>query len=203
MRRTIAYVDGFNLYHGVRQVTGRRYLWLDLERLCREPGGGERSRQVNYFTARVRNDPPSERRQDIYLQALAAHCTSVKIIEGRFQKRTRECRSCAAQWISYEEKESDVNIAISLVEDAALGRFDTALLVSGDSDLIPAVRAAKRLRPGAHIVGLFPPRRSSDPLRKAVDRVLHIDVATLRQSQLPEEVVTTAGMKLTRPVYWR
>ena len=57
--RVAAYIDGFNLYFGVRQH-GRRYLWLDLEQLVQSL---LRPRQqlvaVRYFTARVRNDPPS------------------------------------------------------------------------------------------------------------------------------------------------
>lgn len=203
MQRIVAYVDGFNLYHGMRQMTGRRYHWLDLEMLCRRTSRGQQIHKINYFTARVRDDLPSEQRQDTYLQALAAHCQTVEIIEGRFQRQTRRCRSCAAQWTTYEEKESDVNIAISMVEDAALDRFDVALLVSGDSDLSPAVRAAKRLRPQAWIVAVFPPRRNSDPLRKVVDRALHIDQSMLRRSQLPDEVVIPNGIKLSRPAYWR
>jgi hypothetical protein len=31
--RVVAYVDGFNLYHGLKAKHGRRYLWLDLEAL--------------------------------------------------------------------------------------------------------------------------------------------------------------------------
>src|SRR5215813_5566380 len=33
MATVIAYVDGFNLYHGLHQGYGRRYLWLDLQHL--------------------------------------------------------------------------------------------------------------------------------------------------------------------------
>lgn len=203
MQRAIAYVDGFNVYHGMHQLTGRKYLWLDVESLCqRLVPQDHQLTAVKYFTARVRGTTPSYHRQDRYLRALATHCALLEITEGRFQKQTRRCRSCAAQWITFEEKESDVNIAISLVEDAALDRFDTALLVSGDSDLVPAVRAAKRLRPQTRIVSVFPPLRSSDPLRKVVDRTLHIDKAMLRRSQLPPEIVTSNGIKLSRPTYW-
>jgi uncharacterized LabA/DUF88 family protein len=203
VQRTIAYVDGFNVYHGVHEMTGRKYLWLDVQSLCQQltPQGHELL-VVRYFTARVRGTTPSYVRQDRYVRALSTHCPAIEITEGRFQKQRRRCRSCSAQWITYEEKESDVNIAISLVEDAALDRFDTAILVSGDSDLSPAVRAAKRLRPECDIVAVFPPLRSSDPLRKVVDRALHIDQRMLRRSPLPYEVVTANGIKLSRPAYW-
>lgn len=144
----------------------------------------------------------SRHRQDRYLQALDVHCAALKITTGRFQKQARRCWSCGTQWITYEEKESDVNLAIALVEDAALDRFDTALVISGDSDLVPAVRAAKRLRPQTEVVAVFPPGRASDPLRNVVDRTLHIDHAMLRRSQLPDEVTTPNGIKLSRPAYW-
>ncbi len=31
MERVKAYVDGFNLYHGLKARHGRKYLWLDLQ----------------------------------------------------------------------------------------------------------------------------------------------------------------------------
>ncbi|MGH3681861.1 MAG: NYN domain-containing protein, partial [Natronosporangium sp.] len=154
-------MDGFNLYHGVHQLAGRRHLWLDLERLSRNllPDDHQLS-AVKYFTAPVRGTSRSRHRQDRYLQALDVHCAALKITTGRFQKQTRRCWSCGTQWTTYEEKESDVNLAIALVEDAALDRFDTALVISGDSDLVPAVRAAKRLRPETEVVAVFPPGRA-------------------------------------------
>ncbi|MGH4025780.1 MAG: FxSxx-COOH system tetratricopeptide repeat protein [Pseudonocardiaceae bacterium] len=84
-----AYVDGFNLYHGLKQKHGRRYLWLDLEALAKrliKPS--QRLVAVDYFTARVRNQTTSERRQATYLDALSAHSPLVDVVEGRFQEKT-------------------------------------------------------------------------------------------------------------------
>ena len=64
----------------------------------------------------------------------------------------------------YEEKETDVNIAIAMLTDAVRDLYDTALLVSADSDLRPVVAAVKRLRTGKRIVAAFPPRRRSKGL---------------------------------------
>jgi len=33
IERVVAYVDGFNLYFGLKADHGRRYLWLDLQSL--------------------------------------------------------------------------------------------------------------------------------------------------------------------------
>ena len=139
--RVAAYADGFNLYFGLKAKHQRKYLWLDLQALARSlllPG--QTLEQVTYFTARVRNDLDSEQRQSDYLDALVDHSPLVTIVDGRFQEKHRRCRACGATWTVYEEKETDVNIAAALIEDAMQDRYDTALLISADSDLCPAIR---------------------------------------------------------------
>jgi uncharacterized LabA/DUF88 family protein len=203
MVRVAAYIDGFNLYHGLRHG-GRRHLWLDLEALA---GSLLKPRQrldrVRYFTARVRNDPDGQRRQAGYLDALAAHSRVLEIIEGRFQQKTRACSQCGYHWTTYEEKETDVSIAVALIGDGIRGAFDTALVISADSDLCPAVRELKRLQPSKRVIAAFPPNRRSDDLRKVADAAFTIGAAKIRQAQLPETVVTAHGIKLVRPGHWR
>jgi uncharacterized LabA/DUF88 family protein len=201
--RVVAYIDGFNLYFGLKAHSGRKDLWLDLqllvERLLR---GNQELREVWYFTARTRDEPDAERRQAVYLDALASYCPRVRRMEGRFQPRIRSCRYCQARWVGYEEKETDVNIAVALVEDAVLDTFDTALLVTADSDLCPAVAAVKRLRPAKRVIAAFPPRRNSVALTGAVDAYMRIGSGNIRSSQLPPKVVTAGGVVLERPEYW-
>lgn len=104
--------------------------------------------------------------------------------------------------MSYEEKETDVSIAVQLVEDGVQSVFDTALLISADSDLCPAVRSLKRVCPAKRVIAVFPPRRHSEDLRKAVDSMFKINDVSLRNSQLPSIVVNAAGITLNRPKYW-
>lgn len=202
--RVKVYVDGFNLYHGLRDAHGRRYHWLDLETLVRKILRSHQTLvEVAYFTARVRKQPESEKRQATYLDALAAHSTRLTIVEGRFQEKTRFCRSCRVEMTLHEEKETDVSIAAAVIEDAVNDVFDAAMLISADSDLCPAVRAVKRLRPEKRVFAAFPPRRRSDDLKTAVGgQVMTIGTAKLRQSQLPE-TVSAGGVLLARPAYWK
>ncbi|HEU4426929.1 MAG TPA: NYN domain-containing protein [Pilimelia sp.] len=203
MQRVRAYVDGFNLYHGMHAKYRRAYHWLDLERLAKcLLRRGQRLDRVKYFTARVRRNDDSRLRQVSYLDALTAHCGRLEIIEGRFQEKACVCFACRAQWVTYEEKESDVSLAVALVEDAALDHFDVAVVVSADSDLCPAVRAVKRIAPRKRIVAAFPPRRHSADLQQHVDHLLRIDRQMLMRSQLPSKVVTAGGIELTRPEHW-
>jgi hypothetical protein len=57
MQRVIAYVDGFNLYFGLKQSGFRRYYWLDLAMLARhllKPN--QQLVATHYFTARIRDN---------------------------------------------------------------------------------------------------------------------------------------------------
>lgn len=203
MTRVAVYVDGFNLYFGLKATSGRRHLWLDLQALSRRLlRQGQTLEYVTYFTARVRDNGGSQQRQADYLDALASHTTLVTIADGRFQEKVRRCRNCGDSWTVFEEKETDVNIAVALVEQAVEDLFDTALLVSADSDLCPAIRAVKRLRPEKRVIAAFPPHRHSADIRAAVDGYFTIGIDKVRQSQLPTTVNTRAGIALRRPKYW-
>ncbi|RBQ18684.1 NYN domain-containing protein [Spongiactinospora rosea] len=196
-----AYIDGFNLYHGIRPY-GRRYLWLDLEAMTRRLlRPHQRLASVRYFTAPIRNDPAAQTRQNAYLGALQAH-TSVDIVLGRFQERRRQCHACGATWRTYEEKESDVAIALAMIEDAVRGGFDKILLVSGDSDFCVAVRAVRRLNPAVGVIVVFPPGRRSDVLGRAAHGRFFLGIDTIRRSQLPPLVPGPAGLTYTRPKSW-
>lgn len=204
MQQVVAYIDGFNLYHGMHKKFGRAYLWLDLEKLVqRLLRRGQQLSKVRYFTARIRGTGHGRLRQITYLEALAAHCSRMDIVEGRFQQKTIECRFCQRQWATYEEKESDVNLATAMVEDAARSSYNSMLIISADSDLCPAIRAVRRIRRATRVVAAFPPARHSDELVQVADAVYWIGRDKLRSSQLPDEVVTSNGIKLSRPAYWR
>ena len=204
--RVAAYIDGFNLYHGIHSDSGRRHLWLDLERLLQEkvfvdPARGQYLSAVHYFTAAVHG--PGRARQDVYLRALAAHGTCTQTHLGRFQRKTMTCRNCAASWSSWEEKESDVSLAVELVKAAALDQYDRALLVSADSDMCPAVRSVQAIAPDKPILAVFPPQRHSDQLRLQCQSVIQLTRSRIARNQLPETVtVPSSGRRLTRPPHW-
>lgn len=78
MRRVIVYIDGFNLYHGLKDKYGRKFLWLDLEALClRLLQPDQDLVEIKYFTAAVRNHPPALRRQQKFWNALEASCLAL------------------------------------------------------------------------------------------------------------------------------
>jgi hypothetical protein len=102
------------------------------------------------------------------------------------------CRRCGSAWTSYEEKETDVNIAVALVADAAAAAFEIALIVSADSDLCPAIRTARSLNPSRRMIAAFPPRRSSFEIRSLIRQPFTLAAADIRNPLLPEVVADSA-----------
>ena len=200
--RVAAYIDGFNLYFGIRE-SGRGHLWLDLEALVQSLLKPQQQLvAVRYFTARVRHDLPAEQRQQTYLEALAAHSSVLDIRLGRFQRKSKKCYSCGLSRNEYEEKETDVSLAVTLLADGVKGLYDTAMLVSADSDMSPAVQALRELAPGARVIAALPPNSRSFQLQGICDAAIPIGLAKVRQAQLPKTVMN-GPRPLTRPEHWK
>ena len=203
--RVGVYVDGFNLYYGLRSLRGRRYLWLDLRALAlRLLRTGQTLTAVRYFTAPVRGDARALSRQQTYEAALESQ--GVEVVLGRFQEQRASCRACGVSWRTYEEKQSDVALAAAMVGDVALDLVDMVLLLSADSDLCAAIEAVRQVdaRRGGktRVVTVFPPGRRSDGLRVASDAWFPLGEALVRQSQLPELVPGRGGARYHRPADW-
>ena len=129
--RTIVYVDGFNFYYGV--LKGTPYRWLDLEKFYTLLRPHDQIQSIKFFTALV--DPgPHRDRQDTLLSALRACAPAVEVILGRFKLKQVDCSRCTSRWLQPEEKRTDVNIGIHMIDDAHRGRCERQVVVSGDSD---------------------------------------------------------------------
>ena len=205
MQRVAVYIDGFNLYYGLRAKGWRRYYWLDLRRLAENLLRPDQHLVViRYFTAGVfpePGDPDKPTRQNTYLDALAT-LPNLHIHRGYHQSKEQRCLTCGATWQTYEEKMTDVNIAVELLGDAQDDAFDTAIIVSGDGDLASPVRAIRERHPGKRAVVAFPPGRHSAGLRNVATASSTIGRDALRDSQLPDEVTSATGYVSVRPSNW-
>jgi uncharacterized LabA/DUF88 family protein len=200
--QVIAYIDGFNLYFGLMERGWRHYLWLDLEAMVKRLLRADQELVgVKYFTTRVNHPPESVKRQGIYLDAIKAH-GGVEIIYGKFMYPKKECDDCGKVRPRRTEKQTDVNIALHMVRDA-YGEFcDVGLLISGDSDLVPAVREVEKACPGRSVLVVWPPARKSDELCSAASRYFALGRKHVSESQLPSIVSGQDGYALCQPVEW-
>jgi uncharacterized LabA/DUF88 family protein len=205
MQRVIAYIDGFNLYFGLRQSDWRKYYWLDLPALLTNLLKADQSlAATHYFTARIKangHNAADAKRQSDYIEALATR-PNLTTHFGQYLQKTRQCKSCGATWPDYEEKMTDVNIAVQLLADAFDDSFDTAIIVSGDSDLTTPIQRVRDRFPGKRIVVAFPPNRHSEQLKKTAHAYLTVGEDKLKRSQLPDPVLSASGYPLQRPAHW-
>jgi uncharacterized LabA/DUF88 family protein len=110
---------------------------------------------------------------------------------------------CKNRWLISEEKMTDVNIASEMLSNAYNDRFDTALLISADSDLVPPVSIIRRQFPKKRIVAAFPPKRFSSHLKSAVNATMIIGRRNLAKSQFQNVIESQDGYQLHRPIEWR
>ncbi|GAA1733082.1 NYN domain-containing protein [Microbacterium paludicola] len=203
LEKLIVYIDGFNLYNGLHDAAGNQLLWLDIVKLVKLLRPRSSIVQVKYFTAIVLNEPEAQARQDRYLEALSSlYPGRLTIIKGEFKPKLRRCRACGAEWTTYEEKQTDVNIAVHVVADVAARRADSFMLITADTDIIPAVKMAWGLNAEANIFAQFPPHRGSTALRRMMPSSRKITQARIREALLPAEVITHSGARFRRPEKW-
>jgi uncharacterized LabA/DUF88 family protein len=209
--RTYIYIDGFNLYYG--SVKNTPYKWLDVKKFFENVLHSKHSiDSIKYFTALVSsplNDPQKTNRQQTYLRALKKHIPELEIYYGHFLSNpiraplvTPTATEKFADVIKTEEKGSDVNIAVHLLNDSWLDKYDCAILVSNDSDLAEGLRLVKEQNHKS--VGLFVPgypkdRDVSRELKRYANFVRPIRPSTLKACQLPDPI---PGTNIHKPASW-
>jgi len=156
MNRVIFLIDGFNIYHStldIKRHTGYSTKWLDLASLCKSYihlfGKGAKVETIYYFSAipyylEARN-PGKIKRHKNYIECLESSGINIEL--GRFKVKYIFCDKCRSMVLKHEEKETDVKIAIKVVEIFLNDNCDTTVIVTGDTDLSPAIRKCRTLFP--------------------------------------------------------
>jgi hypothetical protein len=158
-RRAALYVDGFNLYHALDALKQPHLKWLNLFALGARilNRNQETLVKVRYCTA-LKPGPDAadkNKRHGEYITALKWF--NVKIHRGHFISDQIDCHECGHVWESPKEKETDVNIALLLLDDAYQNGFDVAYLLTADSDQGATARVLKKRFPEKRLVSVVPP----------------------------------------------
>lgn len=210
--RAAAFVDGLNLYHGMVDADLDRYKWLNIGAMCQQLLYDAQNRlnvtfnleAVTYCTSYVQ-EKQSQSRQDVYLQALKSHEPALTIILGKYEAKGRDCDcdcGCHNRVEFQKEKRTDVNLAVAMLR-AAMGPDspEALLLVTGDTDLVPAIEAAQEH--GKQVIVAAPPARHQEHLNAVADAYLRVGRRQLKYSPLPGVVESSVnGYPLTPPPSW-
>jgi uncharacterized LabA/DUF88 family protein len=201
MERVIVYVDGFNLYFGMLEGGYDYCKWLNLNQLSQNLlQSNQRLIAVKYFTSRVSNNPDKQKRQTTYIEALES--VGVEIFYGHYQNNMQECRRCGSRWSEFNEKMTDVNIATQMLMDAYQDNYDMAMLISGDSDLVPPIRSIHENFKNKRVFVAFPPKRHNNTVALQAKGSMTIGRKKLVDSQFEQEVTKRDGYILKKPDHW-
>jgi len=200
--RVSFFIDGFNLYHSLNNDQYKLFKWLNLRKLAElYLQKQDQVADVFYFTALVTWSYEKKKRHKLFIQANESF--GVKTIYGNFKPRPQRCPICKKSYSVFEEKETDVNLAIELYRQACNNSYDTAVILSGDSDLIPAINAVKKKFPQKKVGILIPPDKKVDALKCVVDFPWKIKNRHLSASLLPDSINLADGSQILCPEQWK
>jgi len=169
--------------------------WLDLPRLCRcflpivagIRGEPATLAGIFYFSATpTHRTADQQARHALYMKCLAG--TGVDVSLSQFKR--------------HKEKETDVAIAAKLFEICHAQLAESIVLVTGDTDLAPAVRLCQNLFADRTVLFAFPYHRLNDELRQLAPGSFKISAKTYFQNQFPDPLVLQDGTSIAKPASW-
>jgi len=107
MRRTVFFIDGFNVYHALQKDRHyHKYKWLNYEALAKALVSKD-NQIVNifYFTAYTQWDAAKKARHQSYVKALQLN--RIKTIFGKFKLRDKTCTVCKKTYKTFEENQKE------------------------------------------------------------------------------------------------
>lgn len=200
--RGAIYVGGFNLYHAISDLGMPHLKWLDLHRLGSliARGHARTLERAVFCTAYFPGDHGKRVRHEAYINALKNVGVEVKL--GHTTKETMECKhpNCGHRWDAPREKETDINLALAVIDDAYQDRFDMAFVVTADTDQAATFRMMRDRFPEKRIVTVVPPDRSpSKHLNDLAYRKINLTVEHLDSCVFPALVQSEGQRTIPRP----
>ncbi len=117
-------------------------------------------------------------------------------------QRMSGARVVRKKFFAMKKIETDVAIATKLLEGFFTDSCDTTVLLTGDTDLAPAVRRAKELFPKRTILFAFPYKRKNKELEKLCPGSFKISRKQYLNHQFPNPVILENGRKIYKPNSW-
>lgn len=211
MAKIYFFIDGFNLYHAMHWCGSgtdprhyRQYKWNSLAKLANcylVDRKNDSIAGIEFFTTLPHWDSQKLARHKLYVKVQESE--GVKITYGVFKRKEVLCKLCKQNFLTYAEKQTDVNIAVRLFQLAVEDQFDKAIIISGDTDLLPVVKVVQTLFPRKPVGVVIPIGRASEDFRNQADFHYKMKKKHLISSQMPDPVVLKDGSSLQCPPTWK
>jgi len=169
-------------------------------------GNKAKIKDIYYFTALayhlVKQDSQKVNNHKKYIKCLESN--RIKICKGNFNEKEITYRNTFLylKLKRHEEKETDVAISVKILECLFLDACDTIAILSGDTDIVPAVKTAKKTFPDKNIVFIFPYKRKNKEIKELVPKTFSIDKSLYLKHQFPDIVEPVNITKKTKPKNW-
>jgi uncharacterized LabA/DUF88 family protein len=171
MKRVAVFIDGNNFYYGLRRIYGKEKSLknFDFNNFANFLGKNEKVVSIFYYNAQLdrENNPNKYESQKLFFEKLKEipnfHLVLCKLLKRQINGTNK---------FYYIIKEDDINMAVDMVEGACSDEFDFAILVSGDGDFVPAVKAVQRK--GKIVENIYFKDSSSRNLKSHCNRSLEL-----------------------------
>ncbi len=201
----IVYIDGRNFEIGMSKNMWRKYFWLNLVQFFDSFLDHEKYflKKVKYFTSFSKNEKAAER-HSFYISANMIDSKFAYIL-GFYSPKIYDCNFCKSEISGYQEKQTDMNIGTHLISDCLDNECEMSIVVSGDSDLVPAINFVRKLRAKnskkhpIHVI--FPPKRYGYHLKVVSDEFIDLELHERRftQHQFPRTLQVNESKVIFRP----
>ena len=132
--------------------------WLDLREIAERLLPNRRDYRVvriYYVSAKKPDDVERSERHQQYINALKYREVECEL--GHFVTEVVVCNGCGRKWNDDHEKESDINLALAVLDDAHRNVFDEAYIITANSDQAATARMMRRRFPDKRLVAVMPP----------------------------------------------
>jgi len=202
LKNVYALIDGFNIYHSLEcSPKYHKYKWLNYKKLFEHfLDDNEELKLIFLFTAYSTWNREKKKRHQTYLKVIQNK--GIKVVFGKFYLKDRKCKICKKKYSTYEEKQTDINMAVHLLGCAINENCHKVILLTGDSDLIPAVKEFRSLAPEKELQVLIPINRKAKELCQNSNSHIKIREIHLKSSLLdPTEYVGSTSINC--PEEWK
>ncbi len=176
-KRVLILIDGSNFYFSLRalKLPRHRFYEFDYYKFARWLAGDRKVANRNYYIGVVRVEQNDDASQKLFddQQKLFAHLESgeqkFNVVRGFIMKTGDR----------YFEKGVDVRMAVDVVTGACEDKWDEAILVSSDTDLVPAIVYAQKHGKAVEYVGFE--GKPSNELTKVCEKHRVLTAKELKQ----------------------
>jgi hypothetical protein len=198
--RAAFYVDGFNLYHAINDLGIVHLKWNSLWHLAPGliPARSEQLVKVAFCTAFYPNDSGKRARHERYIKAQEHF--GVSVVHGHYVHEDMDCKGCGRIWKKPTEKETDINVALCLIDDAYNDVFDHAYMVTNDSDQAATARLFKGRFPAKKLTAVCPPGRQHSKHLIGFTSPPHVSISVAHMEKaVMEGMIHAAAGLIVRP----